>query len=121
MITALHPIIRSPLSRSGATTFIASSQHIVESFLSNGCTSSTQYNNRRHFASRATIGPDPLEVLRKECTARKKCDEEGRRLKTTDHWTLSVAIASTDTKVVRVGRKNTNSSLNGYRISLLGF
>ncbi len=104
MITALHPLTRSPLSRYGVTAFIASSQHVVESFLSISCTSSTQYDNRRHFASRAIIGPDPLDVLRKECTARKKCDEEGRRLKTTEHWALSGAVASTDTKVVRVGR-----------------
>ena len=102
MISAHHPLIRSYIARKGATAIFASSQHIVESMLKSNWTIPTTFGNQqRYLVSRATIGSDPLDVLRKECAARKKCDEEGRRLKTTDHWALSIAMASSEKNVVR--------------------
>ena len=102
MIAASHPLIRSHLSRYSASAIFASTQHIVETVFTNDRTTPTMIRNQqRQFGSRATIGPDPLEVLRKESAARKKCDEEGRRLKTTDHWALSIAMAPSEKNVVR--------------------
>ena len=93
--------MRSNLSRVVTVAF-ASSQHIAKSLLSDGYTSTSKYcSHVRTLGVRATIGPDPLDVLRKECAARKRCDDEGQRLTTTEHWALSIAIASSDTKLVR--------------------
>ena len=102
MIPAYSPLMRSHLSR-GVGVVFASSQHIVSSLFSDGCaTSSNVVVHRRNLGARATIGSDPLDVLRKECAARKRCDDKGQRLKTTEHWALSIAMASSDT--TRVSR-----------------
>jgi hypothetical protein len=57
-------------------------------------------------ATKPTAGSDPLDLLRQKCASRKHCDDEGVLLKSTEHWTLSIAIASSDPKMVcclRVG------------------
>jgi hypothetical protein len=100
MIPAYSPLMRSNLSR-GVTVAYESSQHIVKSLLSDGHALTNKFGHARNLVTRATIGSDPLDVLRKESAARKKCDEEGQRLKTTEHWALSIAMASSDTKLVR--------------------
>jgi hypothetical protein len=109
MIPVYSPLMRSNISR-GVTVACASlSQHIVKSVLlsdghpiANRYCGSTGSSNVRHFGTtKATISSDPLDVLRKECAARKRCDDEGLRLKTTEHWALSIAIASSDAKLVR--------------------
>lgn len=45
-------------------------------------------------------GSDPLDVLRKECASRNRCDADGFRLGTTLHWTFSFSIGSSDPKMV---------------------
>jgi hypothetical protein len=38
-------------------------------------------------------GSDPLDVWKKECVARKLCDEDGGRVPGS-HWTVCIAIAT---------------------------
>jgi hypothetical protein len=38
-------------------------------------------------------GSDPLDVWKKECVARKICDQDGGRLPGS-HWTVCIAIAA---------------------------
>jgi hypothetical protein len=64
-------------------------------------TMSSMTGSHRSTSSAIPLGSDPLDILRKECAGRKRCDPEGRRLKTTDHWSLSIAVASSDAKQVR--------------------
>jgi hypothetical protein len=59
--------------------------------------------NKRSMASKSP-GSDPLDVLRKECAARNRCDAEGFRLGSTLHWTFSFSIGSPDPKIVSKAR-----------------
>jgi hypothetical protein len=65
----------------------------------------TLWNDAGHVTSKRSMatkspGSDPLDVLRKECASRNKCDAEGFRLGTTLHWTFSFSIGSSDPKLV---------------------
>jgi hypothetical protein len=90
MITGRLTFLSSPLSQ-----FCCSA---IRNASSKGATC------RRAMASKPLhppVGSDPLDIFRKECSARKRCDDSGRRLPDALHWAFSLAFGSSRSNMVR--------------------
>jgi hypothetical protein len=102
MITTRQFLLSSQITRHCASAIAANTSELfVGTSRFNVVGASCKLMDRRTMVSKPMAGSDPLDVLRQKCTTRKHCDDEGRRLKSTEHWTLSIAIASSDPNMVR--------------------